>query len=265
MEPKRRGLLPHVVGHRICKVTVRQRKLRWPLPHKFEQILRNPRVHNVGRRAKYLLFETDLGTLLLHLGMSGSLRIVDSGAVATPHDHVDLVLDNGKVLRFNDPRRFGSMHWVTTNPLDHPLLKSLGPEPLTNEFSAEFLFAMTRKKRVAIKIFIMNSHNVVGVGNIYASEALFLARIRPGKQTGRLTRVQCTRLCAAIKKILRAAIRKGGTTLRNYSREDGSPGYFRVKLAVYDRTGEPCNNCGTIIKSRVHGQRASYYCMSCQQ
>ena len=264
VETTRRGVLPHVTQRRINKVIVRQRKLRWTIPRQFEKNLQNAVFNDVSRRAKYLLFETDKGSLMLHLGMSGSLRIVSPNAEVQPHDHVDILLDNRKILRFNDPRRFGSMHWITGDPNEHPLLKSLGPEPLQRDFSAKFLYAKSRKKRVAIKQFIMNSHNVVGVGNIYASEALFLAGIRPAKQAGKLTRKQCRQLCNSIKKILRAAIRRGGTTLRNFAQADGTPGHFRVKLAVYDRAGEPCNTCGTLIKSRIQNQRATYYCSSCQ-
>ena len=221
-------------------------------------------MRDVGRRGKYLLLHTERGTLLVHLGMSGSLRVLPATSAARAHDHVDLVLGGGRAIRFNDPRRFGSLHFVH-GPLDtHPLLAALGPEPLGDEFDAAYLHARSRRRRIAVKQFIMDSHVVVGVGNIYASEALYRAGVRPGRAAGRLSRAEIERLVASIRAVLRAAIRQGGTTLRDYVNTDGLPGYFRQKLNVYEREGEPCPRCASPIRSRVQGGRATYWCPTCQ-
>ncbi len=221
-------------------------------------------VQGVRRRAKYLLIDLERGSLLLHLGMSGSLRVMPAATPRLTHDHFDLQLDSGNTLRFNDPRRFGSLHYLTEDPAQHPLLRKLAPEPLDDAFDADYLHRVTRKRRVAIKLLIMNSHLVVGVGNIYASEALFRAGVRPGRAAKSLTREECARLVKAIRAVLAMAIRFGGTTLRDYVGADGKPGYFRRKLYVYERGGEPCRRCATPIRHLVHGQRSTYYCPQCQ-
>jgi formamidopyrimidine-DNA glycosylase len=264
VETTRCGIASAVTGRAIGAVIVRNRRLRWPLPPDFEAQLTERKVRGVGRRAKYLLLETDAGTLIVHLGMSGSLRVLPAATAVLPHDHVDIVLDSGLCLRFNDPRRFGSMHWTTAAPETHALLCKLAPEPLSADFTADYLHARTRRRKVAIKQLLMNATLVVGVGNIYASEALFRARIRPTLAAGRLSHARCVLLVAAIKAVLRAAIRVGGTTLRDYVGADGTPGYFRQKLFVYERAGKPCRICGTPIRQLVQGQRSTYFCPACQ-
>jgi len=244
---------------------VRDRRLRWPIDAKIESNVRGRLVRRVDRRAKYLLIRLDAGTLIVHLGMSGSLRIVSAETPPRPHDHWDLVTDNGKVLRFHDPRRFGSLHWTAGDPLEHPLLAKLGPEPLSPAFDAEYLYRATRKRTVAIKHLIMNAHVVVGVGNIYANEALFRARISPRRAAGRLTRAQAQALVRAIKSVLEEAIEIGGTTLRDYVNASGAPGYFKQKLFVYERAKQPCRVCKTPIKQVAQGQRSTYWCPTCQR
>lgn len=219
----------------------------------------------VGRRAKYLLLGLESGTLLLHLGMSGNLRVVPAATPRLPHDHFDLLLDSGVALRFNDPRRFGSLIYTSGEPREHPLLERLGPEPFSAAFDADYLYRITRGRRVAIKQLLMNSQLVVGVGNIYASEALFRARLRPGRAARSLTRADAARLVRAIRAVLRQAIRSGGTTLRDYLGADGAPGYFRQRLYVYERRGKPCRRCGTPVRAVTQGQRSTYYCPSCQK
>jgi len=246
------------------EVILRAPKLRWPIPEGIVAALTGQPLLEVRRRAKYLLLRVPGGTAILHLGMSGTLRVVPAEAPLLKHDHFDLVLDDGQCLRFNDPRRFGALLWTPDNPQAHPLLRDLGPEPLDDNFDGAHLFTRSRGRRVAVKQFLMDSHNVVGVGNIYASEALFLARIRPGRAAGRVTRAEYARLAEAVKRVLTEAIAQGGTTLRDYSNPDGAPGYFRIHLNVYGRAGEPCRVCRTPIKSRVQGQRATYYCPQCQ-
>ncbi len=264
VETTRLGIEPHVSGHTIKKLIVRERRLRWPVEDGLEKHLSGRRVSHVTRRGKYLLIHTDKGVLILHLGMSGSLRILPSTTPPLKHDHLDIVLDNQECLRLRDPRRFGSIFWTTDDPGQHALLKNLGPEPLSDAFDAEYLFRLSRKRKVAVKQFIMNSHIVVGVGNIYANEALFLAGIRPGSAAGRLSKPRCQQLVEAIKTVLAKAIKQGGTTLRDFTAADGNPGYFRLQLNVYGRGGEPCPRCGTTIKSLHQGQRATYYCPKCQ-
>jgi len=244
---------------------VRDRRLRWPIDAKIESNVRGRLVRRVDRRAKYLLIRLDAGTLIVHLGMSGSLRIVSAETPPRPHDHWDLVTDNGKVLRFHDPRRFGSLHWTAGDPLEHPLLAKLGPEPLSPAFDAEYLYRATRKRSVAIKHLIMNAHVVVGVGNIYANEALFRAKISPRRAAGRLTRAQAQALVRAIKSVLEEAIEIGGTTLRDYVNASGAPGYFKQKLFVYERAKQPCRVCKTPIKQVAQGQRSTYWCPTCQR
>jgi formamidopyrimidine-DNA glycosylase len=265
VETTRRGIAPALLNRRILGATVRERRLRWPIGSDFESRVRDQTVRTVQRRAKYILIGFDTGTLILHLGMSGSLTLLKAGAPPQPHDHWDLALDSGRLLRFHDPRRFGSVHWTEEDPKRHPLLKHLAPEPLSLEFDAEYLYKASRKRKVAIKQFIMNSQAVVGVGNIYASEALFRARIAPRRAAGRLSKAQAAKLTQAIKAVLSAAIKIGGTTLRDYRKADGSPGYFRQKLFVYERAGAPCRVCKSPIKQITQGQRSTYWCATCQR
>jgi formamidopyrimidine-DNA glycosylase len=240
-------------------------RLRYPLPRDLPRKVAGQRILRVGRRAKYLLLGLESGTLLLHLGMSGNLRVVPAATPRLPHDHFDLVLDSGVALRFNDPRRFGSLIYTSGEPREHPLLERLGPEPFSAAFDADYLYRITRGRRVAIKQLLMNSQLVVGVGNIYASEALFRARLRPGRAARSLTRADAARLVRAIRAVLRQAIRSGGTTLRDYLGADGAPGYFRQRLYVYERRGKPCRRCGTPVRAVTQGQRSTYYCPSCQK
>jgi formamidopyrimidine-DNA glycosylase len=219
----------------------------------------------VSRRAKYLLFSLTEGTLLLHLGMSGSLRMVPSGTTPAKHDHVDIELDSGSMLRLTDPRRFGSLHYVSGAPAQHRLLKRLGPEPLSEEFTGQYLFARSRGRKVAAKTFLMDAQVVVGVGNIYANEALYRAGVRPTRRAHRLSAAGCDALAAAVKETLAAAIHHGGTTLRDFVGGDGRPGYFRGELKVYGREGEPCVRCGTRLVGTRTGQRATVYCRKCQR
>ena len=240
-------------------------RLRYPLPRDLPRKVAGQRIVRVGRRAKYLLLGLESGTLLLHLGMSGNLRVVPAATPRVPHDHFDLVLDSGRALRFNDPRRFGSLVYTSGEAGAHPLLERLGPEPFSMAFDADFLSRITRGRRVAIKQLLMNSQLVVGVGNIYASEALFRARLRPGRAARSLTRADAARLVRAVRAVLRQAIRSGGTTLRDYLGADGAPGYFRQRLYVYERRGKPCRRCGSPIRAVTQGQRSTYYCPSCQK
>ena len=239
-------------------------RLRYPLPRDLPRKVAGQRIVRVGRRAKYLLLGLESGTLLLHLGMSGNLRVVPAATPRLRHDHFDLLLDSGVALRFNDPRRFGSLIYTSGEPREHPLLERLGPEPFSAAFDADYLYRITRGRRVALKQLLMNSQLVVGVGNIYASEALFRARLRPGRAARSLTRADAARLVRAIRAVLRQAIRAGGTTLRDYLGADGAPGYFRQRLYVYERRGKPCRRCGTAVRAVTQGQRSTYYCPTCQ-
>ena len=244
---------------------VRERRLRWPIPKKFEASVRDQTIRSVERRAKYLLIGFDSGTALVHLGMSGSLRMLSSATTPRAHDHWDLALDTGQVLRFHDPRRFGSLHWVVGDPLLHPLLAKLGPEPLSPDFDPPYLHRATRKRSIAIKHLIMNSQIVVGVGNIYASEALFRARISPRRAARRITREESKALVSAIQEVLSEAIKIGGTTLRDYVNAEGTPGYFAQRLFVYERSKQPCRICRSPIKQFTQGQRSTYWCPGCQR
>lgn len=263
VETTLRGITPHIIGKQITDVIVRQQKLRWPVPRNLHQLLKNQKIHSIKRRGKYLLFETPVGHIILHLGMSGSLRIVASHLDPQKHDHVDFVF-NKKILRFHDPRRFGSVLWTRKDPLQHKLLQKLGPEPLSKAFNGEHLHTLATAKKVNIKNFIMNSHIVVGIGNIYASESLFLSGIHPQRAAGRVSLFRYEVLANNIQKVLGAAIELGGTTLRDFAREDGKPGYFANKLNVYNKKGEPCPICKTPIQVLVLRQRSSFYCSHCQ-
>jgi formamidopyrimidine-DNA glycosylase len=263
VETTRRGIEPYLADNTITEIRIHNSNLRWPIPNEV-QALKGSKVLSVDRRGKYLLIRVKAGTAIVHLGMSGSLRVSTANEPRRKHDHVEWQLETGEVLRLHDPRRFGCFLWQAVNSDEHPLLASLGPEPLGNEFTEDYLFAATRKRAVAIKLLIMNSHIVVGVGNIYASEALFLAGIRPGKAARRLTRVEAGALCEQIKTTLSRAIEQGGTTLRDFVNSDGNPGYFKQSLNVYDRQGEPCTRCDSVIKQKNLGQRSTYYCPKCQ-
>jgi formamidopyrimidine-DNA glycosylase len=240
-------------------------RLRWRVARDLPRQVAGQRIVRVGRRAKYLLLGLESGTLLLHLGMSGNLRAVPAATPRLAHDHFDLVLDSGFALRFNDPRRFGSLLYTSGDPNEHPLLARLGPEPFSAAFDAGYLHRITRGRRVAIKQLLMNSQLVVGVGNIYASEALFRARLRPTRAARTLTRADAARLVRGVRTVLGQAIRAGGTTLRDYLGADGAPGYFRQRLYVYERRGKPCRRCGTPVRAVTQGQRSTYYCPSCQK
>jgi formamidopyrimidine-DNA glycosylase len=235
------------------------------VPAAVEQKLAGQRVTALKRRAKYLLLQTPAGTALIHLGMSGSMRIVTVEEKPEKHDHFDIATDAGDIIRFNDPRRFGSLLWAGSEPESHPLLASLGPEPLGADFTGNYLWHSARNKRVSIKQHIMNGKTVVGVGNIYASEALFRAGINPKRAAGKISLQRTTRLAEEIQAVLNDAIRQGGTTLRDYRGGDGKPGYFRQQLNVYERSGAPCKLCGNPVKRIVQGQRATYYCSQCQR
>jgi formamidopyrimidine-DNA glycosylase len=249
----------------VIDAVVRERRLRWPIDKKFESSVRNQTVRRIERRAKYILITFDSGTAIIHLGMSGSLRMLSARVAPRPHDHWDLLLDTGQVLRFHDPRRFGSLIWTKDDPLLHPLLAKLAPEPLSKGFDADYLHRATRKRSVAIKHLIMNSQLVVGVGNIYASEALFRARISPRRAARRITREESKALVRAIKDVLTEAIEIGGTTLRDYVNAEGTPGYFAQRLFVYERSKQPCRVCKSLIKQFTQGQRSTYWCGVCQR
>ncbi|MEW6314721.1 MAG: bifunctional DNA-formamidopyrimidine glycosylase/DNA-(apurinic or apyrimidinic site) lyase [Pseudomonadota bacterium] len=265
VEVTRRGLAPHLAGQRIKDAIVRHHGLRWPVPANLAKLLAGLTIHDVARRGKYLLLDCGKGVLLLHLGMSGSLRIVSHDLPAEKHDHFDLVLANGQAMRLRDPRRFGAVLWVTDDPMHHPLLAQLGPEPLSREFDAAYLYQATRKRSAAIKTVLMDSRIVVGVGNIYASEALFRAGIRPGRAAGRLTRAHCAALVEAVRATLKAAIKAGGSSLRDFVGSNGEPGYFQQQYWVYGRAGQPCRRCGAPIRQLRQGQRSSFYCPVCQR
>jgi formamidopyrimidine-DNA glycosylase len=253
------------VGRHVVDMIVRDRRLRWRIAPNLEAAVRGQRVLSVERRAKYLIIRLESGALIVHLGMSGSLRLVSGNTPPKPHEHWDLVLDSGQVLRFHDPRRFGSLFWTANDPQAHPLLKKLAPEPLSAAFNGEYVFNVTRKRAVAIKQLIMNSQLVVGVGNIYASEALFRAGISPRRAARRLTKAEALKLSRAIKAVLKAAIKIGGTTLRDYVNADGLPGYFRQKLFVYERAGARCRVCQSTVRQFTQGQRSTYWCATCQR
>jgi formamidopyrimidine-DNA glycosylase len=265
VETTRRGIRPALRGRVVTGLLLREHRLRWPVDRRLASRITGQTVADVRRRAKYLLIELDRGTLIAHLGMSGSLRVLPAAAPLLTHDHYDLLLDSGKALRFNDPRRFGSLLWTSGDPDRHPLLAGLGPEPLASGFDAAYLAAKARRRRVAVKQFLMDQRVVVGVGNIYASEALFRARIHPARAAGRIGRQRLEALVTSVRDVLGEAIRQGGTTLRDYVKADGTPGYFRQELYVYERGGEPCRRCGTSVRYLVQGQRSTYFCPQCQK
>ncbi|TQV82536.1 bifunctional DNA-formamidopyrimidine glycosylase/DNA-(apurinic or apyrimidinic site) lyase [Exilibacterium tricleocarpae] len=265
VETTRRGIEPHVAGHTVTAVELRRARLRWPIPADLPVLLKRRKLLSVNRRGKYLLLRFTHGHALLHLGMSGSLRVVAADQPPRKHDHVDIRFGNGAVLRFTDPRRFGALLWTAEPPAEHSLLRHLGPEPLTEAFNADYLFARSRKRKQAVKTLIMDSAVVVGVGNIYANEALYLAGIRPSRAAGGISRAACEALTANIKEVLAKAIAQGGTTLRDFVGGDGKPGYFKQQLWVYGRGGQPCGRCGKPLKEVRLGQRSTVYCTACQR
>lgn len=264
VETTRRGIEPLVVGRTVREVILRVAKLRWPIPPSLAQTLCGRRILGVGRRAKYLLLHCTGGTVILHLGMSGHLRVVPDSTPAARHDHIELLLSDGASLRFNDSRRFGAFLWSTEAAGEHPLLAGLGPEPVAGELDGAYLHRRSRGRRLAVKPFLMDQKVVVGVGNIYASEALFRARIHPERCAGELSLAHCGRLAVAVHAVMAEAIAAGGTTLRDFSAPDGRPGYFRQQLQVYGRAGQPCPICGAPVLSLRLGGRATYFCARCQ-
>lgn len=265
VETTRRGIEPHVRGVKVCEVIVRRRDLRQPVSEELP-VMEGRRITGVARRSKYLLLGIDDGsTVLIHLGMSGSLRVISPADEWKTHDHVGITLENGKQLRFHDPRRFGLVLRLTGDPMKHPLLKDLGPEPLGDGFTAAGLVAACAKRSAAIKLVIMDAKVVVGVGNIYASEALFRAGILPRTPARRISKPRLAKLVEAVRTVLTDSIDAGGTTLRDFLHSDGEPGYFKQRLFVYGRKGEPCLVCGTAIRQAVLGQRSTYWCPCCQK
>jgi formamidopyrimidine-DNA glycosylase len=265
VETTRRGVEPHVSGRRIVAVKVYDTRLRWPVPHDLAHHLVRRTIDRVERRSKYLLFRLGPDTLLVHLGMTGSLRVFHDAPPRRPHDHVDLVFDGGIRLRYNDPRRFGAILWLPGGVDVHPLLASLGPEPFDPAFDAGYCWRETRRRTAAIKLVLMDNHLVVGVGNIYANEALFRAGIRPAIAANRLSRPRLARLVESVRAVLTEAIAKGGSTLRDYVDARGEPGYFQLDYFVYGREDAPCRVCGTAIRHRRLGGRATFYCPTCQR
>lgn len=259
-----RGLIPHLKNTVIVDVIVRQAKLRWPISPTLKKHLIQQRVLKLSRRGKYLLLQVTNGTLILHLGMSGRLQILSKITPPTRHDHVDIFFGDSYLLRYNDPRRFGAILWTETDPLQHSLLQSLGIEPLSDHFTGDYLKKRSENRRVAIKSFIMNSHVVTGIGNIYAAEALFLAKIHPLMPAEALTDAQYNQLVDAIKVILQAAIHQGGTTIKDFINSEGKPGYFTQQLRVYGRGGKPCLICHASLQTMQLGQRSTVFCESCQ-
>jgi formamidopyrimidine-DNA glycosylase len=265
-----RGIAPHIEGKAITKLVVRQAQLRWPIPDDLEKLIKGQTVLGVRRRAKYILIDIGKshvkGTVIIHLGMSGSLRVV-KGAPPEPkkHEHFDLVFSKALMLRFTDPRRFGACLWQDVNSDDNKWLDHLGPEPLSDDFNGEYLFNKSRKRTSAVKTFIMDQKIVVGVGNIYASESLFLSGINPTKAAGKISKAKYEIFAQQIKQVLAKAIAQGGTTLKDFVGSDGKPGYFAQQLNVYGRRDEPCMQCGTPIKQITQGQRSTFYCSQCQK
>ncbi len=265
VETSRRGIEPHLLNKKIKKITIRQHKLRWPIPKNLAELATGKVIRAVSRRAKYIYLVLDNGTIIIHLGMSGSLRICTNNTPAEKHDHIDIQVSSNKILRLRDPRKFGCVLWADESVAQHKLIKPLGPEPLSDNFTAEYLQSKAKKRQCSIKSFIMNSHIVVGVGNIYASEALFRAGINPKRKAGNISFKRLQKLVAAIKSTLESAIIEGGTTLRDFTSSDGQPGYFAQKLLVYGKAGEDCSICGKTIKCISQQARSTFYCAQCQK
>jgi formamidopyrimidine-DNA glycosylase len=264
VETTRRGIAPHLLGRWVEAVVVREHRLRWPVPADLPDQLVGRRIASVERRAKYLLVGNEIGAAILHLGMSGNLRVLPAGSPLRPHDHVDIVLDDGHCLRFNDPRRFGCLLWQPLGQVD-TRLASLGPEPFDERFDGRYLYRLSRGRSAPVKTFLMDQAVVVGVGNIYAAEALHIAGIAPWRAAGRVSLARYGALAAAVRTILDDAIERGGTTLRDFLRPDGEPGYFEQELMVYGREGQDCKHCGSPLRAARIGQRASVWCPRCQR
>lgn len=265
VETTLRGIGRHILKQPVTRLVLRHQHLRWPIPAGLDKLLPGQTLRQLTRRVKYLLFRFDQGTLILHLGMSGRLRILSPATPAQKHDHVDIDFGNGVCLRFTDPRRFGALLWTTDDPSSHPLLAPIGPEPLSAAFSGAYLYEQSRHRKTAVKTWVMNSHIVAGVGNIYATEALFTARLLPHRTAHSISLQEYQRLATAIKTILKRAIAKGGTTLKDFTKSDGKPGYFRMELKVYGRGGEPCRTCKRLLSTSRLGQRGTTYCRHCQR
>ncbi|OBT15761.1 DNA-formamidopyrimidine glycosylase [Vibrio tasmaniensis] len=263
VEVSRMGISPHLVGEKIKTLTFRTTKLRWDIPQELKR-LEGQVIRSISRRAKYLLIETDTGTAIVHLGMSGSLRVLDADFPPAKHDHVDLKLTNGKILRYNDPRRFGAWLWSAPDEI-HTVLLGSGPEPLTDDFNVDYIAEKAEKRKVAVKQFIMDNKVVVGVGNIYANEALFSSRIHPLRPASKVTKEEWVLLTQEIKQVLTTAIKQGGTTLKDFAQADGKPGYFAQELQVYGKAGEECPNCGEKLEEQKIGQRNTFFCEECQK
>ena len=263
------GIRPCLLGSRIARLIVRERRLRWPIDARLEEKVRGRTITAMRRRGKYMLINLDHGGLLMHLGMSGSFRVLARDTAAAKiydrHDHYDLVTDRGRIVRYRDPRRFGCLLWTAGDPMTHERIRVLGIEPLESRFNGEYLRTAARGRTLAVKNLLMNGRVVVGVGNIYASEALFDAGIHPLRGSHRISEARYQRLTASVQKILAAAIRRGGSTIRDFAGADGNPGYFEQELMVYGREGAPCYQCGTPIRNRTIGQRSSFYCPECQR
>lgn len=264
VETTLRGVSPHIVGKQVSNIIIRQHQLRWPIPSNLPKLLQRKKLLSIARRGKYLLLVFKQGTAIFHLGMSGTLCIVPTKTPPMCHDHVDICF-GAQTLRFNDPRRFGCLLWHEGDVYAHKLLVNLGPEPLTENFTADYLFKRSRKRNQAVKQFIMDSKVVVGVGNIYANESLFMAQIKPIRKAGKLSYKNCEDLVFYSKKILKHSIKQGGTTLKDFVGGDGKPGYFKQELLVYGRGGEACVKCKKALKEIRLGQRSTVYCTNCQQ
>ena len=265
VETTRRGIIPYVADQLIKQIILRHKTLRWKIPEEIVNLLPGKRVLSVERRAKYLLFKMKAGTLILHLGMSGSLRVLTENIAPGKHDHVDIVMANKVILRYTDPRRFGALLWTQDDINKHPLFEHLGVEPLSKLLTSAYLFSQARRRKIAVKSFIMDNKVLVGVGNIYATEALFSAGIKPQKAANEISKAQWNTLIQEIQRILKAAIKKGGTTLKDFTRSDGKPGYFVQQLQVYGRAKKPCIQCGKLLAHARIGQRNTVFCLNCQE
>jgi len=264
VETTLRGISPHIKNQTVSQVTIRQAKLRWPIPENLPEQLHQQTLISLTRRAKYLLFHFEAGTLLIHLGMSGSLRVIKESIPAEKHDHIDITFNNHKSIRLTDPRRFGAVLWLGLEPNQHPLLNKLGPEPLSDDFDASYLHTQSKNRRVSIKQFLMNQHIVTGIGNIYCTEALFFAGIHPTRNAGKISLQRYQVLVTHIKRILQTAITQGGTTLRDFVGSDGKPGYFKQELSTYGRSGQPCIHCQQTLSEIKQANRTTVYCKHCQ-
>lgn len=265
VETTRCGIAPHVVGQTIKALRIHEPRLRWPVPAGLSVQVTGQIIERVDRRSKYLLMRLPEATLLWHLGMSGSLRLADPSSPRRKHDHIELLLSSGQCLRYHDPRRFGCLLAYEGQGLDHPLLASLGPEPLEAGFGGDWLYARSRRRKVPVKAFLMDAAVVVGVGNIYANEALFRAGIRPGRPAGRISQARYRQLADTVRQVLSEAIAQGGSTLRDFVNGQGEPGYFQQTLAVYGRGGKPCRACGQPLVEVRLAQRSTVYCKYCQR